>query len=156
MFHRRKYKFQQELEKVYEDGEIIVSEGDHGRDMYIIQKGEVVIIKKVGDKELILATLGKGDFFGEMSLLESEPRSATVRSVGQTKILVLQSGGFLLKIRRDPTFGFEMLQKMSGRLRALNEKLIKALEDKGMTVEQLNRIVLDTEYSTGRERSHED
>jgi len=156
MFHRRSYKFQQEFEKLYEDREIIVREGDYDREMYVIQEGEVAITKKVGNKELMLATMAKGDFFGEMSLLESEPRSATVRSIGRTKLLVIQSGGFLLKIRRDPTFAFEMLQRMSSRIRALHQKLINALQDEAITEEQLNRIVLETLNSRVSEPSHED
>ena len=63
----------------------------------------------IGQKGEQLAVLGPGEFFGEMSLLESLPRSATVRVRGATRLLCIQPGGFLLRIRRDPTFAFELL-----------------------------------------------
>lgn len=156
MFGRRKRKFLQEFEKSYEDGEIIIREGDYNREMYIIQEGQVVITKHVGDKDVMLATMNKGDFFGEMSLLESEPRSATVRSIGRTKILAIKSGGFLLKIRRDPTFAFEMLQRMSCRIRDHHKRLARVLQDTPITQEQLNRMLSETLNSSGSEPSHDD
>jgi CRP-like cAMP-binding protein len=68
--------------------------------------------------------LDRGAFFGEMSLLEGLPRSATARAVGKVSLLVLRPGSLLLQIRRDPTFAFELLQQLSGRIRELNDKLV--------------------------------
>ncbi len=110
----------QEVEE-YKDGDLIVREGDASRVMFIIQRGEAVVTKRVGADEVLLATLTRGSFFGEMSLLESLPRSASVRARGDTRVLVISPGGLLLKIRRDPTFALEMLQQMSRRVRRLNE-----------------------------------
>jgi CRP-like cAMP-binding protein len=73
-----------------------------------------------------LAVLERGSFFGEMSLLEGLPRSATARAIGAVELLVLKPGSLLLRIRRDPTFAFELLQQLSGRIRDLNEKLATA------------------------------
>ena len=117
-----------ELFRDCEDGEIIVREHDTSRDMYVIEWGRVRITKKVGDDEVVLAHLDKGDFFGEMSLLESIPRTATVVAEGKTRLLMIQPGGLLLRIRRDPTFAFEMLHKLSGRVRELNGRLVGMLE----------------------------
>lgn len=116
----------QEVEE-YEDGDLIVREGDASRVMFIIQRGGAVVTKQVGDSEVVLATLTRGSFFGEMSLLESLPRSATVRARGDTRVLVISPGGLLLKIRRDPTFAVEMLQQMSRRVRRLNESVAEYL-----------------------------
>jgi CRP-like cAMP-binding protein len=77
---------------------------------------------------MVLATLKKGDFFGEMSLLESLARHADAISIGATKLLVIQPGGLLLRIRRDPTFAMEMLQRLSNRVRVQNDRLVRALE----------------------------
>jgi CRP/FNR family transcriptional regulator, cyclic AMP receptor protein len=120
-----------ELEHSYEHGEVIVREGDEGSEMFIIQEGEVEVSREMGGASVVLATLGRGEFFGEMSLLESEPRSATVRAVGKTTLLVLKRGGLLLKIRRDPTFAVEMLQHMSHRLRYVNQALTGLVEGGG-------------------------
>lgn len=112
-------------EESYRDGEVIVREGEERREMYVIQRGEAVVTKSIEGREIEIARLRRGDFFGEMSLLESQPRYATVRSVGETKLLVIKPGSLLLKIRRNPTFAFEMLQQMSRRLRQINEKLVE-------------------------------
>jgi CRP-like cAMP-binding protein len=117
-----------EVERVCRDGEYIVREGEMGREMFVIKSGQVRITKNVGDDEMVLATLKKGDFFGEMSLLESLARHADAVSVGDTRLLVIQPGGLLLRIRRDPTFAMEMLQRLSNRIRVQNDRLVRALE----------------------------
>jgi CRP-like cAMP-binding protein len=124
---RRTQSHAKELERSYADGEIIVREGDSTRDMFVIQSGRVRITKRVGDREIELATLGRGDFFGEMSLLESLPRDATAHAVGQTELLVISAGALLVRMRRDPTFAFEMLHRLSGRVRSLNARLVELL-----------------------------
>ena len=108
----------------FADGEVIVREADEGREMYLIQEGAAEVFKMVDGVEVRLATLDRGSFFGEMSLLESLPRSATVRARGATKLLVIEPGMLLIKIRRDPTFAFEMLQHMSRRVRELDEQIV--------------------------------
>ena len=119
-------KFEQES-RLYEDGDVIFREGEETREMYIVQSGEVVVCKQGPRGEIELATLRKGDFVGEMSLLESLPRTATAKARGRTRLLAIHPGGFLLKIRRDPTFAFEMMQTLSRRIRVTNETLIKEL-----------------------------
>ena len=113
----------------FADGEVIVREGETGREMYVIRRGRVEVTRSLGGRTVVLATLERGSFFGEMSLLESEPRNATVRAKGETELLVIEPGALLLKIRRDPTFAFEMLQHMSRRIRDLDDQLMIALHD---------------------------
>lgn len=108
-----------EVERVYRDGEVIVREGDPGREMFVIQSGHVVV-RRGGEP---VTRLGKGDFFGEMSVLESLPRDADVVADGLTRVLVLGPGALLVRLRRDPTFALELLQSLSSRVRALNERL---------------------------------
>jgi CRP-like cAMP-binding protein len=119
---------EQESEKVVADGEYVMREGDIGADMFVIQSGQVTISKRMAGRDVVLATLGKGEFFGEMSLLESLPRDADARAVGEVRLLVLRPGGLLVRIRRDPTFAIEMLHRLSGRIRTLNAELQAALE----------------------------
>jgi CRP-like cAMP-binding protein len=64
-----------------------------------------------------LGTRERGEFFGEMSVLESLPRSATVEAVEETRLLVISQGQLLVRIRRDPTFCLELLRQLSGALR---------------------------------------
>ena len=108
----------------FTDGEIIFEEGDTTSEMYVVRAGKVEISKHVAGHSIRLAVLDRGSFFGEMSLLEGLPRSATARAIGNVAVLVLRPGSLLLQIRRDPTFAFELLQQLSGRIRELNEKLI--------------------------------
>jgi CRP-like cAMP-binding protein len=117
-----RFKFEQIKE--YQANEIIFQEGDTGRELYIIQEGEVVIKKSSQVGEIEMATFSRGDFFGDMALLQGVPRFATAYSKGKSKILILQPGGFLLKIRRDPTFAFEMLQQLSLRVKKSSERFI--------------------------------
>jgi CRP-like cAMP-binding protein len=108
-----------EVERVYQDGEVIVAEGEPGRDMFVIASG-TVIVRRGGR---VVDRLGRGQFFGEMSVLDSAPRDADVIAQGTTRVLVLGVGALLVRLRRDPTFSLEMLQAMSRRVRTLNEQL---------------------------------
>ena len=110
-------------------GDYVVREGDPGRDMYVIQSGRVRISRRLGGEERELAVLGKGQFFGEMSLLESLPREADVQALEETELLVIGPGDLLLRIRRDPTFAIEMLHALSGRVRGLLGRLDEALTE---------------------------
>ena len=108
----------------FTDGEVIFTEGESSSEMYVVRAGKIEISKHVGGHEIRLAVLDRGAFFGEMSLLEGLPRSASARAVGDVSLLVLRPGSLLLQIRRDPTFAFELLQQLSGRIRDLNDKLV--------------------------------
>lgn len=120
-------RFLHEHVRAFEDGELIFKEGDEGRDLYIIREGGVLIKKESPVGELTLVEFSRGDFFGDMALLQSIPRFASAYSKGKSKILILQPGGFLLKIRRDPTFAFEMIQQLSSRLKFTSEKFLEAV-----------------------------
>ncbi|MEZ0391604.1 MAG: cyclic nucleotide-binding domain-containing protein [Pseudobdellovibrionaceae bacterium] len=140
------FRFSQESQLIIEDGDVIFSEGDEGREMYVVTEGEVVVSKKTSQGEITLAVLKKGEFVGEMSLLESLPRSATARAKGRTKLLVIQPGGFLLKIRRDPTFAFEMLQAFSKRIRRTNDALLWELNKDDASLDSLKTILQSSEF----------
>lgn len=140
-------KFSHEHLRSFEDGDLIFMEGDDSREMYVVVQGEVVVSKNSAGKDVQLATLRKGDFVGEMSLLESLPRSATARARGATKLLAIQPGGFLLKIRRDPTFAFEMLQSLSRRIRVTNENLMRELGRAGSTTESVKAVLQGAEFT---------
>jgi len=114
----------------YETGETIFTEGESTREMYVVQAGLVSIRRKMPDGNIVeLTKVKKGGILGEMSLLESLPRSAAAIAEGRTRLLVIQPGSLLVKIRRDPTFAFEIMQILSGRIRNVNSLLDK-LSDK--------------------------
>ena len=112
------------LRKDYKDGDNIFEENSIGREMYIILTGKVKVIKEKDGVETILATLEEGEFFGEMSLFDNNPRSATVKALGNIKLLEINQKNFLKKISRDPSLAFRMLEKMSQRIRKTDDKIL--------------------------------
>jgi len=112
--------FAKQLGKTFRDGEIIFEEGSTGRDMFVIQSGQVEIVTGKGEAETVLAVLGKGEIFGEMALFERLPRSATVRAKGSARVLTVDPRTFLSKVSADPTLAFEILKRMSKRVRRLD------------------------------------
>ena len=65
-------------------GQVLFHEGEPGKEMYVVQSGKVNITKNVRDTEKVLATLGPGEFFGEMSILNNKPRSAGASPTSNT------------------------------------------------------------------------
>lgn len=111
-----------ELGKVYQAGEVIVRQGDVGSCMYVIQEGQVEILQEREGRDVQLAVLEEGEFFGEMSLFESEVRSATVRAAGPVRVLTVDKKTFLRRIHEDPSLAFRIVEKLSRRLREMNER----------------------------------
>ena len=136
-------RFEHEMVEAYADGECIFEEGDVGRDLYIVQSGEVKILKKVQSQNIEIATFTKGDFFGDMALLQSIPRYAGAYASGsETRLLILKPAGFLLKIRRDPTFAFEMLQQMSLRVKVSNDRVLELIEKFKLPKDEVQKTLL--------------
>lgn len=123
-----------EREVTFADGASVFREGDSGTEMYVIQEGEIRVTKRAGAKEVLLGTLGRGDFLGEMGLLEGVPRDADARAVGPTRLLTIGQGGLLMRIRRDPTFALKLLNRLSSRLREANAQIARLTEADGQEV----------------------
>lgn len=113
------------LGKVFHGGEVIVQQGEMGDCMYVIQSGKVEVFREEGGAETRLAVLEDGDVFGEMALFEREPRSATVRAIGDARVLTVDKRIFLRRVHEDPSLAFRILQKMSHRIRELNTELVR-------------------------------
>ncbi|RLC41443.1 MAG: hypothetical protein DRH51_03125 [Candidatus Coatesbacteria bacterium] len=109
--------------KVYKNGEVICKEGDKGDSMYIIYEGAVKITKRAHDKETTLAVLKEGDFFGEMAIIDREPRSASAIAEGETKIIELDERIFEEQIKSNPKIIMQILKKMSQRLREADRQI---------------------------------
>lgn len=112
-------------ERTYEKGEAILFEDDDSHQgFFLIYEGEVkVVLTSLDGKETILASLKEGDFFGEMALLDGEPRSATVRAVEPSRLLSIRRDDFLQFLRRHPDVGLVLLAEMSKRLRRSNRQV---------------------------------
>jgi len=119
------------LGKLYQDREKIIRQGEKGDCMYIIQEGQVEVLSEKDGHEVRVGLLGAGDFFGEMAIFEKEVRSATVRSVGHSRVLTIDKKNLLRRAHEDPSLMFHMIKTMSSRIRKLDEELarIKKLTD---------------------------
>lgn len=111
------------LGKVYKDSEIIIKQGEPGDCMYVIQEGLVEVVNQTVQGEVQLALRGKGEFFGEMAIFEREVRSATVRAVGDARVLTIDKKNFLRQIHEDPSLAFRLVQAMSARIRKLSTEV---------------------------------
>lgn len=111
------------LGKIFQDGEDIVKQGDIGDCMFVIQAGQVEVVKEIDGKAVRLAVRGEGDFFGEMALFEQEVRMATVRAIGTARILTIDKKNFLRRIHQDPSLAYQLIKKMSARIRQLSDEV---------------------------------
>jgi CRP-like cAMP-binding protein len=96
---------------------VLFREGERGEDMYIVQSGKVAIKKHLEGGDTTLAVLEKGDFFGEMAILERKPRSASAEVVESGDLIVIAGEMFGEMIKANPEIAVRMLRKQSIRLR---------------------------------------
>lgn len=109
------------LGKDYQDGEIIVRQGELGDCMYVVQEGHVEVLIESENQQVQLNIMGKNEFFGEMAIFDHEIRSATVRALGPARILTIDHKNLLRRIHEDPSLAYHLLEVMSNRIRRLSE-----------------------------------
>lgn len=98
-------------------GELVFSKEDTGNNFFIVKSGRVKIFSVIGpDKRKTFAYLGKGDFFGEMSLLGGKVRSASAQAVEESELLVISRKNFRTLILKSPDFTFGLLHTLVSRL----------------------------------------
>jgi flavin-dependent dehydrogenase len=108
------------LGKVYQNGEIIIRQGETGDCMFVVQEGQVEVLVGQNGKETPLGVRGPGEFFGEMAIFEREARMATVRALGRARILTVDKENFIRRIHEDPSLAYRLVQTMSQRIRELS------------------------------------
>jgi len=113
----------QRFGKEFKKGDVLFREGEPGREMYVIQAGRVNITKKVRETEKILATLGAGEFFGEMAILNNKPRSAGAAMADDGKLLVIDPKTFEAMIRGNVEIAVRLIKKLSDRLQEADEQI---------------------------------
>jgi CRP/FNR family transcriptional regulator, cyclic AMP receptor protein len=111
--------------KKYETGDAIVLEEDpSANSMFIIVKGKIRIsVTGVEGREAILAIMGPGDYFGEMSVIDGAPRSASVYAAAPTELMVLRREDLLQQLEANPKLALSMLIEFSKRLRAADGRI---------------------------------
>jgi CRP-like cAMP-binding protein len=107
----------------YAAGDVIFRQGELGTEMFIIQEGEVNIVKQINGESHTLSHLEKGDFFGEMAVLESVPRTADAVAATDVRALAINGARFDEMLHKNPEVAVRIIRKYSKRLREANALL---------------------------------
>jgi CRP-like cAMP-binding protein len=113
------------LGKTYRDGEVLITEGDAGDCLYVVQEGQLEIVQVRDGKEIVLGVAGEDELIGEMAIFLRQGRSATVRARGTARVLTLDKKNFLRRINEDPSLAFRIIETMARRIRKLNDDVVE-------------------------------
>jgi CRP/FNR family cyclic AMP-dependent transcriptional regulator len=135
-------------ERTFSKGSVILSQGDPGDSLFVVRDGrvKVVLIGEDG-REVILGMLGSGDHFGELSLIDSRPRSAHVIAVQESTLLVLRREDFRRRVEASAAVAWSLLGELSRRLRRADEQIggLVLLDVNG----RIARLLLDNASADG-------
>jgi len=110
--------------RTYPRGAIIVSEGDEGNSMFVIESGSVkAFLSDENGREVVLSTQGPGEYFGDLALFDDEPRSASVMTLEPCKVMIITKAQLREAIAEDPEIGFSLLHGLAKRVRILTENV---------------------------------
>lgn len=110
--------------RTYPKNTVLINEGDHNDSLYIILSGKVkVYLNDKKGKEAILRIQGPGEYFGELALIDTAPRSASVMTMMPTELAVISKADFKRCLAEVPEIAFDLLQSLSKRVRELTENV---------------------------------
>ncbi|HLA89664.1 MAG TPA: Crp/Fnr family transcriptional regulator [Gemmatimonadaceae bacterium] len=130
-------------EKSYPKGSVILFEADPGDALFIVRAGRVKVVLVAEDgREVILGILGVGEYFGELSLIDDQPRSAHVIAMEEATLLVLRRDDFRKRVEDSPSVAWSLLAELSHRLRRADGQIgsLVLLDVPG----RIARMLLDT------------
>jgi|TARA_B100000315_G_scaffold252223_2_gene288574 CRP-like cAMP-binding protein len=115
----------------YTEGSYVFKEGTYGNYMFFIVDGTVDVIKQMGTSKMVIATLSSGHSVGEMSLIDGETRSATVKATTDLKLIVLKQADFQALLQQHPAISNKVVmrisQLLSKSLRALSNDFTESM-----------------------------
>jgi len=135
-------------EKSYPKGSVILFEDDPGDSLFVVRDGRVKVVLVAEDgREVILGILGVGEHFGELSLIDDQPRSAHVVAMEESTLLVLRREDFRRRVEQNPAVAWALLLELSRRLRRADEKIgsLVLLDVPG----RIARMLLDAATESG-------
>jgi CRP/FNR family cyclic AMP-dependent transcriptional regulator len=135
----------------YPKGRTIVSEGEPSQSMYILLAGRAKVQRSDSEgKEVILAVLGSGEFFGEMSLIDDAPRSASVITLESCEFMAVSKDAFKSMLQQSPDVAMAVMRGLVRRLREADKKIetLALLDVYG----RVARVLLDFSENVGGER----
>jgi CRP/FNR family transcriptional regulator, cyclic AMP receptor protein len=107
--------------------DVIFEEGSTGRELFVVLEGKVDIAKVNGASKIVIVTLGKGEFFGEMAVIDGSSRSATaIAAAPNTRVMRINHARFVYLVSQQPAFALMIMDALSKRLRASNAVTFKA------------------------------
>src|SRR5688572_20880747 len=139
----------QRFGREFPKGTTLFREGEPGKEMFVLQAGKVAISKKVRDVEKILATLGPGEFFGEMAIISNKPRNATASVADDARLLVIDPKTFESMIRGNSEIAVRMIKKLADRLSEADTQIENLLMSDPAS--RVVHKVLETCASRGRQ-----
>ena len=105
----------------YNVPDVIFEEGSAGRELFVVLEGKVDIVKTTPAGRRLIVTLGKGEFFGEMAVIDGSSRSATaVAAAPKTRVMRINHARFVYLVSQQPAFALMIMDALSKRLRASN------------------------------------
>ena len=111
-------------ERSYPKGSVILFEDDPGDSLFIVRTGRVKVVKVGEDgREVILGWLGVGDHFGELSLIDGQPRSAHVIAVDEAQMIIIRREDFRRRVEESPAVAWALLSALSRRLRRADDQI---------------------------------
>lgn len=103
--------------------EILLREGEHSHNMYWVQNGQLIVTKKRGNDEVILGHIHSGELVGEISFLDSQPRSATVKAVTEVELIQIPQETFDSIFTSQPKWLEVLVKTLAERLRKANSRI---------------------------------
>jgi alkyl hydroperoxide reductase subunit AhpC/uncharacterized protein (DUF924 family)/CRP-like cAMP-binding protein len=126
----------------FKAGEKIIAEGEAGETAFLIISGSVEVSISGAGSAKSIGTLAAGDVFGEMSLIDAGPRSATVKAVTDTQCLVTTYNEFIATAQADPGRAFEFMKTLVRRLRQMNERMARMNPGTGQQIQRYLQVII--------------
>ena len=114
---------QQPILRTLAAGDVLFEEGDVGNLAYVVESGVIEICRFTGEEYVTLVELKKGALFGEMALIDNQPRSAMARANGEAVVKEIGKDAFMQYLKSSPNVAFNMMQQLAGHVRTANAKL---------------------------------
>jgi CRP-like cAMP-binding protein len=112
---------------VFDVNEVIFEEGSTGRELFVVLDGQVEIAKISGARRTVIVTLGKGEFFGEMAVIDGSSRSASaIAAAPNTRVMRINHARFVYLVSQQPAFALMIMDALSKRLRRSNDVSFRA------------------------------
>jgi CRP-like cAMP-binding protein len=112
---------------VFDENEVIFEEGSTGRELFVVLDGLVEIAKIDDARKTVIVTLGKGEFFGEMAVIDGSSRSASaIAAAPNTRVMRINHARFVYLVSQQPAFALMIMDALSKRLRRSNDVSFRA------------------------------